>query len=351
MPDSSQTKTEAASPRRLEEARKRGQVASSSEFATGLFLLFMLMLLSYTGPVMGSTLLRVFQMDVPAAMFQRELTMSDTVRCGRASAAFLIGTIAILITGGFAIGIGAFVVQLGFQLSPEAISLKASRMSPMSGVKKILSFRGMMRTGTAVTRFVTISGVVIAVCYVRWSSLLVGGSDLAAAVATAWDFCLFAAIMAALSMVVVGSIDFAFQRWQHGEELKMTLQDVKDESKEAEGDPQVKARIRKLQGEAVKLRTLNDVPTADVVITNPTHFAVAIKYERGTMAAPRVVAKGVDLMAQRIRRRATEAGVPIVERKSIARALYASTEVGSEIPSSLYKAVAKILAHIYGLST
>ena len=349
MSDTSQTKSEAASPRRRDEARKRGQLASSNDLATGLILLFMMLLLSYISPDLGNTLTRVFQMDLASACMQRNLSMQESIRLGRASAAFLIGTLAILLVGGSALAIGAYLAQIGFQVSPEALSMKPSRLSLFSGGKKIFSLKGMMRTGTAIAKFATISVVIIVIGYARRATLFVRGRDLGAEITAAWDLCLFAAMMAALGMVVVGALDFAFQKWQHEEELKMTRQELKDETKETEGDPQIRARIRKLQGEAAKLRTLNDVPSADVVITNPTHFAVAIRYERGTMLAPTVVAKGADIMAMRIKRRAQEAGIPILERKSIARALYASTEVGSEIPATLYRAVAEILAHVYGL--
>jgi flagellar biosynthetic protein FlhB len=155
--------------------------------------------------------------------------------------------------------------------------------------------------------------------------------------------------MGSIALVVVGAIDFAFQRWQQEEDLKMTKQEVKDETKENEGDPQIRARIRKLQGESAKQRALNDVPKATVVITNPTHLAIAIRYERATMSAPIVLAKGEGIMAKRIRRRAIASGVPVIERKPLARALYAATKVGSEIPTSLYRAIAEILAHVYGL--
>lgn len=350
MPDTSQTRSEAASPRRREESRKRGQVATSNDLSTGLILLFMLLLLSYVSSDFGQALVNTFVGDLPAAVSQRELSLDQGVTLGRASAAFLIGNVFILLLGASVLGIGAYVSQVGLQLSPDALSPKSSRLSPISGAKKIFSLRGLMRTATAVLKFVAITVSIASVCYARRSSLLRPSPDLTTAVAAAWDFCMFAAMMAALGMIVVGAFDFAFQRWQHEEELKMTRQEQKDETKETEGDPQIKARIRKLQGEAAQLRTLNDVPSADVVITNPSHFAVAIKYERGTMAAPKVLAKGADLMAKRIKRRARDAGVPVVERKSIARALYASTDVGSEIPAALYRAVAEILAHVYGLS-
>ena len=169
------------------------------------------------------------------------------------------------------------------------------------------------------------------------------------AIRSTWGLAVEVGIAVAGALVVVGICDFLYQRWQHEEDLKMSLQDLKEEKKQDEGDPQVKSRLRKLQRDAARLRMLQDVPSASVVLTNPTHFAVALRYEQGVSKAPKVVAKGEGLLAKRIARIAREHGVTVLERKPLTRALYASAEVGQEIPDTLFRAVAEVLAYVYRL--
>lgn len=349
MADTTQARTEAASPRRRAEARKQGQVASSGDLTAALVLISMLLLMSYASPAIGRKLLQVFSNDLPATMAQHEFSVGQTVQVGRASSLFLISTSSALLVGGFVLGVAANVLQIGFHPSAQTVALKPSRLSPTNGIKKIFSARGAVRTTLAIVKFTASGSAILAACYVRRDSLLTSHGSLVEDVVQGWENCLFIALISSVALLVAGGIDFLFQRWQHDEDIKMTRQEVKDETKESDGDPRVKAKIRQLQSEAAKLRTLNEVPKASVVITNPTHIAVAIRYERGIMAAPKVVAKGKGIMAKRIRKRALESGVPIVERKPIARALFAAADVGSEIPTSLYRAVAEILAHVYGL--
>ena len=349
MSDTSQTRSETASPRKREEAGKRGQVASSADFSSGLFLLAMLLLVSYSSSALGQKLITMFRYDVAITATQRNWSLDQSVSLGRASCVFLLGAAAVLLVGGFGLAVMTSVLQVGFRVSSASLELKPSRLSPSSGVKKIWSLRGIVRTAMGIGKFVACLVAMTLVCFAHRDTLQFGADSFADTLCHAWELCLQVAIVGSMALVAVGSIDLAFQRWQHEEDLKMTRQEVKDETKENEGDPHVKGRIRKLQAEAAKLRTLNDVPKATVVLTNPTHLAVALQYTRGTMATPKVVAKGKGNMAKRIKRRALAAGVPIIERKPLARALYATTAVGSEIPASLYRAVAEILAHVYGL--
>lgn len=348
MPDNSQTRSEAASPRRREQARKQGQVATSADLSSGLFLIFMLLLLLYTGPSIGRDIANMLRRDLVGMLVRREWSLDESVNLGWASCLFLLEAVAVTLAGAMVLAVLGNVVQIGFQVAPEALSWKPSRLSPMSGVKKIFSARGVVRTVSGLLKFTACSAAVAGTFYVRHESFLIQSHTLSDVVSDAWVLSCLIMMFGAAAVVAVGAMDFGFQRWQHEEDLKMTKQEVKDETKENEGDPQMKGRIRKLQAESAKLRSLNEVPQATVVITNPTHISVAIRYDRATMAAPRVVAKGKGIMARRIRRRAEEAGVPILERKPIARALFASTEIGAEIPASLYRAVAEILAHVYG---
>lgn len=349
MSDSSQTKSEAASPRKRQQSRDQGQVASSNDFAAGIILTLLLLLMSYSSLALGRSLLDVVGRDLPAAVIRQDLAIEQGVAIGRASAMFLLKTTLILVAGGMLIAVGAHVSQVGFQIAPQAIALKPSRLSPAGGIKKIFSRRGFVRTGMAIGKFAACTAAISASCYFKLDELMMQSTSVAQGVAHTWDLCLHVAVLGALALVGIGAFDLAFQRWQHEDDLKMTRQEVKDEAKENEGDGQVKGKIRRLQSEAINQRSLNEVPHATVVITNPTHYAIAIRYDRDSMAAPRVVAKGKNLLAQRIKRLASESGVPQFEQKLVARSLYASTEVGSEIPADLYRGVAEILAYVYGL--
>lgn len=351
MADSSQTKTEQASPRKRQQAREEGRVASSNDFASGMILMLLLLLLSQASFNLGRELLSIVGRDLPAALVRRDFTLTQGVAIGRASSTFIVRSAVVLLLGGSLAAMVGHISQIGFQITPKALEWKLSRLSPAGGMKKIFSLKGIMRTGMAMAKFSACTAAILACCYYKRDLLTMQANSVAEGVRQTWELCLSFAMMGALAMISVGAVDLAFQRWQHEEDLKMTRQEVKDESKENEGDGNIKGKIRKLQNEAINQRSLKEVPTATVIITNPTHYAIAIKYDRETMGAPRVVAKGKDLLAQKIKRMAAESGVPQFEKKSVARALYASTEVGSEIPATLYRGVAEILAYVYGLQS
>jgi len=176
-----------------------------------------------------------------------------------------------------------------------------------------------------------------------------GLGGLLATIRATWFFALKSCFALAGTLLSIGVIDYLFQRWQFGQDLMMSKQEVRDEHKREEGDPQIKGRMRKMAREAMRLQMLRRVPEATVILTNPTHIAVALKYDRDNMQAPRVIAKGTDALAKRIARIAREHNIPVLERKPLARALYASVNVDQEIPPNLYRAIAEILAYIYGL--
>ena len=345
MADTSQTRSEAASPRRREDARKRGQFASSTELSSGLILLFVLILLSRLGPVMGSALIELFQ-DSASTTGSTDVSLAFGVGLGRAGIMFFLTTVAALNVGSLLISIASYVLQIGFNVSSETIEFRPSRMLPTNGLKRLFSLKGLMRTALAILKFLTVTTVfATAIAFTKPASLL-SSANLHDQIGSIWDMTMTTSMLAALTVVSIGGIDYAFQRWQHEKELMMTKQEVKDESRETDGDPRLKSRMRKLQVEAGKMQSIADVPNADVVITNPTHYSVALKYERGSKSAPRVLSKGVDRVARMIRHRARDAGVPIVEKPEVARAIYASTKIGEEIPVNLYRAVAEILAGI-----
>lgn len=347
MSETGQDRTEEATPRKREEARKQGQTLSSADLATGLILCFMFIELINVSPILGSRIHSLVQQGLTRGVHTKDWSVADYVELGRSSLSYFILTMLLIAGGGFFAGVFANVMQTGVQVSPEALSWKFSRLSPANGIKKIVSVKGLMRTLMAILKFVLCGGATIAVFLFQWVGLS-WGTVLGIASST-WYACLYAGLGGTFCLLMLGVFDFLFQRWQFEDELKMTKQQVKDENKENQGDPKVKGRIRKLQAESAKNRSISEVPSATFVVTNPTHYAIAIRYDRETMSAPKVVAKGKGALALKIRQKALDSGVPILERKPLARALYASTEIGGEIPASLYRAVAEILSYVYKL--
>ena len=349
--DPSQSKTETATARRREEARKQGQVALSQELNTAILLFAGLTLLSWT---IGDMSLQLQSLIRYCTQFQ-EFTKWTTIEinqwatallqvCGRILGAYAAGVLLV--------GIASNVGQIGFRVQTEVLSIKWDRLSPAKGYQKLFSMRSAVRGGWGILKLVCILSIAIYMAKTKIADMRqVPMMSLVGCISATWQIMMSIGWAITGALVVIGGIDYVYQRWQHEEDLKMSLQDVKEEQKQDEGDPKIKQRLRKLQREAAKMRMLQDVPTASVVLTNPTHYAVALRYERGVNKAPKVVAKGTGLLAKRIKRIAKENGVVVLERKPLARALYASVEVGQEIPENLFRAVAEILAYVYRLAS
>jgi flagellar biosynthetic protein FlhB len=349
MAETAGERTEKATPRRREKAREKGQVAKSQEVNSFFVLTVgMAVLLAMSGHFAGAMarntayLLGQAHFLAPDGLVGVRYLLSGNVQSFFWTLAPLAGLVLIA-------AVGANLLQVGLKLTPQAMAFQWSRLNPISGAKRFFQ----KRTFFDLLKNILKVGVISLLAWAVIRSLM---PDLNAAAMLPLDGVLsvarsgFFKLMLVLLgfMAVLALLDWVFQKYQHEEELKMSLQEVKEEHKEFEGDPQIKARIRALQIEASRKRMLADVPRADVVITNPTHFAVALKYEPGK-AAPVVLAKGADFMAKQIREAARKARVPVIENKPVARALYAQTDIGDMIPESLFQAVAEILAYVYRL--
>ncbi len=348
--DPSQSKTETATSRRREEARKQGQVALSQELNASIGLFVGITLLSWTAEGMMLRLMALIRQSMEFHRFS-EWTAVETTQLtvyllevsGQVLGAFAFGI--------FLVALAANIGQIGFRIQTEVLQIKWDRLSPAKGYQKLFSMRSAVRGGWGILKLICIMWISIVVIR-RNIPLLNSASsmELGPAIQTAWSVILSVGWSITGALLIVGIVDYIYQRWQHEEDLKMSRQDIKEEQKQDEGDPQIKSRLRKLQREAARMRMLQDVPTASVVLTNPTHYAVALKYERGVSKAPKVVAKGTGLLAKRIARIARENGITVLERKPLTRALYASVEVGQEIPDTLFRAVAEVLAYVYRLA-
>ena len=247
-------------------------------------------------------------------------------------------------------GFGATVAQIGLQVQVKRLLPDASKMSLASGWSRIFSSKGLFELLKAIVKIALIA-------WLSWKLILAGeGRIIALSNASPREILSIAGQEVARLvgwvtgiLVVLAAVDYAWQRRQHHQSLRMSRSEVKDEARQSEGDPKIKGRLKRAYQELVKKRSVADVPSADVIITNPVHLAVALKYAPGQMGAPRVVAKGAEGTAQRIKDVARKHGIPIIERRSLARAIFRSVPIGGEIPATLYRAVAEILAYIYGL--
>jgi flagellar biosynthetic protein FlhB len=349
-------KTEAATPKRRDDAREQGQVAMSTDAiaaagllaSAGVLLVGGGMLATATGALVRSTCVDL------GGLGRSEFTENDwSTLVTRAFQAVGLPMLVIVLPL-LAVVVLAAYAQAGLKIAPKAIAWNPGRLNPMQGWNRVFSSRGVVRTLSA---FVKITIVTVATCWAAWNdvplmSTLVGG-DLGPTLAVFgqvfWD-CSLAALIAIAGLAL---FDLLYQRWQHERDLRMSKNDIQEEIKTTDGDPHIKAKIRAIQREMSRRRMMADVPKATVVITNPTHFAVALRYEREADEkqgrAPIVVAKGVDAVAQRIKEVAREAGVPLHEDVPLARALHAQVEIGQEIPERLFQAVASVLAYVYRL--
>lgn len=344
-----QERTEAPSPRRREEARKQGLIAVSGDLNTGVLLLIAAAALASGARTIGGGLIdsarapltRPCTGDLTIAHAQ--VILADLFLHALRSVGFLF---ALLFVGGVALGL----LQSGFAFYPDILSVKWERLDPTAGLKRVFSLGSGVRTVTSLLKVGLMT--LLAVIFVRGRIGLIaraGEGSLVGSVALGWDLLsrLFLAI--AVAMLIVGLFDYAMQRYRTERQMRLTRQEAKEELKQEEGDPQIRARIRRLQREAAQRRMMEKVPEATVVITNPTHYAVALRYERGAMAAPRVVALGAGYVAERIIEIARRHAVPIVPNPPLARALYRAGKLDREIPEALYQAVAEVLAFVYRL--
>jgi flagellar biosynthetic protein FlhB len=345
-----QERTERATSKRRMEARKRGQVALSREVPSALILIALLGALYFAGAQVLEDLRRLFG-DVFGQLHASRLrTINDAAALVAALCRSCLLTLAPLILPLMLAGVAGNLLQVGFELHAEPLAPTLSKLNPATGLKRIVSVRGLVEMVKSIAKIVFIGAIawsVVSGYLAEFPTLVrrdIGGI---------WEFTHSAAfriiLYVSLAMVVLAVLDYAYQRWQHEENLKMTKQEVKDERKQTDGDPQVKARIRSLQRQAAYHRMIAEVPRADVVITNPTHLAIALRFDPAEMAAPRVVAKGADHVAERIRDIARDHRVPLVENKPLAQALYRLADPGAYIPVELYRAVAEVLAYVYRL--
>jgi flagellar biosynthetic protein FlhB len=334
-------------PKRLEQAREKGQVARSRELATAAVALSGAIALWWVGPELYRNCLRVFRTGLG---FGRETAIDpDRMLTGLSTLSMdMLVAIAPLLGLVLVATLGAPMLLSGWVWSGTALNPDFARMNPARGLGTMFSKQSLVELVKAIAKCALLGGIGYWAVASSWAELSqlpareTGGAVARVGILVSHGF--FALVG---GLVVVALVDVPWQIWHYHDQLKMTRQEIVDEQREMEGDPQLKARIRSQQREVARRRMMSAVPTADVIVTNPTHYAVALQYRDGAMRAPKVVAKGMNLIAQRIREIGAEHAVTVLEAPPLARALYRHAEVGSEIPPALYTVVAQVLAYVY----
>jgi len=349
MAEDKDSKTEEPTGKRLGKAHSEGNIPVSQEVKSVAMLFGALIVVAVIAPWVArdlTTFLRAFiehpeTMQVDVESF-RNAFVSTIWRI----AVLLAFPVMVLIIAAFVGTVG----QIGLVYTPKKIAFKLSNISPIAGFKRLFSMTSLVEAGKGILKMIIVGALIglLVVPTMSHPDKMIG-QDIMATLAELHRLIVMILFLVVLVMSALAAADYVYQKWSHKEKLKMTKQEVKDEHKEQEGDPKVKGRIRQLRFERHRQRMMAAVPRASVIITNPTHFAVALKYDMDSMAAPIVVAKGVDYLAKRIRQIAETHDIPILENPPLARALYAAVEVDQEIPQEHYKAVAEVIGYVMRL--
>lgn len=345
-----QEKSEDPSERRLEKGLEDGQVARSKELATLLSLMFGMIAMYFAGSMLAEAL---------AAIGRDAFTISRGELADKSSMATLLGESSRAVIGGIIVVGGAGMIAAiagnlgvgGFLLSAKSLMPKGSRMNPLQGLKRMFSANSLVELVKSVLKVALTAGIGGAALWVQLDILLsLADMPIEQAIEKALTSVLLTVLYMVSGLILVAALDVPYQLYEHKKKMRMTLKEVKDEFKETEGSPELKARVRQVQREMANRRMMQKVPDADVIVTNPTHYAIALKYDPHGGGAPTVLAKGKDELAMRIREKASEHGVARLETPPLARALYHSVDIDQEIPAGLYVAVAQVLAYVFQLN-
>ena len=348
--DSFQEKTEQPTQKRIQDSRKEGQVAQSREVSSALILLTSLGVFFFSGSWMffslSGLMKGIFQDLGTFQLYDVSNISAFAVKIFEQIFLILFPLMLVVFIAGFV----ANIFQFGFLFTSKPLIPDITKLNPLKGMKKFVSLKSLMELVKSIFKifavggiaFLTLKGELEAIPSLIHMSVV---EILSFIGRVSFEMCFYVCVF----LIILAFIDYIYQNWQHKNDMKMTKQDVKDESKQTEGDPAVKSRIRKAQLEIMQRRMMEAVPDADVVITNPTSLAIALKFDTKSMVAPKLIAKGSGFIAERIKEIAKENQVPIVEHKTLAQSLFKMAEVGDFVPVDLYRAVAEVLAYVYRL--
>lgn len=340
-------KTLPASPRKIEQAREKGNVPKSQDLNSAVLLLASVFGLWMLGPSAMKQMMWIMQYYMNDSYMLMNESMNVQVLLLQ-SLMLIAPVVMPLMMFLMAMGIAINVTQFGFLFSSQALTPKPERLNPIKGFQKFVSIRSLVELIKSISKLMLIGVIAYMTIQNRVPELLTLMHRSAwEGALISWDLLFTVWWRIGLMMLILGILDLGFQRWQHGQDLRMSQQEMKQEMKQYEGSPEIKQRIRAIQRQMSLNRMMAEIPQADVVITNPTTYAVALRFKPNEMDVPIVVAKGARLTAERIRAIATEHGVPLVERPPLARALFRTLEIGQSVPEDLFVAVAEVLAFIY----
>jgi len=349
MAESAAERTEQATPKRLEEARKKGQVPRSVDLSTAAVCIAAAVAIYSLGRMVAGQfadyMRSALTLSPEVAMHEGAIWPALTQAGARA-----LWMILPILGATFFAALAAPIVIGGWNFSGKALAPQFSRLSPLKGIGRMFSARSVMELCKGLAK-VTVIGVIAWVLLKALTPQLMGltSEPVTNAIVHSAELTGYSLLILVCGLAVIAAVDVPFQLWQHSKDLRMTKEEVKEEYKESEGSPETRGRIREAQRALSRGRMLQDVPTADVIVTNPTHYSIALRYDENKNRAPIVVAKGTDLLAAKIREIATEHAVPIVEAPPLARALYRGVEIGHEVPAALYVTVAQVLSYVFQL--
>lgn len=344
-----QDRTEQPSEKRLREAREKGEVPRSRDLSGALVTVAGLAALMSTGTQAWTHAQQVYRLGLS---YDRAALLSGAlpVRVLGAAVREALLLFAPVALATLLAALAAPLLLGGLNFSAEALQPKFERLDPVAGLGRMLSLHGLVELGKSLLKVAFIgTALYLLLRHSGAAMMATGRGGVGAGIAASMSLLGRSALLFGALLGLIGGIDAAYQRFDYHRRQRMTKQELRDESKETDGNPELKSRIRQTQQQLARRRMMQDLPKADVVVTNPTHFAVALSYDDGRMGAPRVIAKGVDVLAQQIRLVAAGHRIPLVEAPPLARALYATTELGREVPAALYVAVAQVLAYVYQL--
>ncbi|WP_062048742.1 flagellar biosynthesis protein FlhB [Bacillus sp. JCM 19034] len=344
-------KTEKATPKKRQDTRKKGQVAKSTDVNTAIILLLVFLCFWFFGSYFGNSLANMmkhtFQTYLLSSVNEPFIETMFTELLLQAALTFAPIMLVAMVAGVF-----ASYIQVGPLFAPEALKMKLSKLNPIQGAKRIFSIRAIVELLKSLLK-ISLAGVTVFT--IIWFNLedvmLLSQKSVTSGLNLIGQLTALLGIAVAILLLILAVPDYIYQKYDHEKQIRMSKKDVKDEHKNIEGDPRIKSKRKQKQMEMAMQRMMQEVPKADVVITNPTHFAIALRYDESVSDAPIVIAKGVDYIAQKIKGIALDHDVITVENKPLARALYMQTEIGDQVPEALFKSVAEVLAYVYRLKT
>jgi flagellar biosynthetic protein FlhB len=347
MAEQAGDKKHEASAYRREKAREEGNVVRSQDLGSALLLLIGVVVLDYFGPSTYQSLTTLLANQLSDDWYlspDARTPLVNLIKLAQQASLAVLPLMLIVFVAALTVNIS----QVGFLWLPDKLGLDFSRIDPMKGFSRLFSVQSASRLGFGLLKIGVVATVLLLGLWERWDELLgLVGFSIENVGSYVWGATIGLSRQAAIALLVLAVLEFGFQKWKYEQDLRMTDEEVREEMKTTQGDPQIKARRRRVQRQLASQRLMADVPTSDVVITNPTELAIALKYDPKTMKAPIVVAKGADAVAAKIRKIALEHGIPIVERKPLAQALFKSVDIGKPIPSEQYAAVAEVLKYVY----